>query len=187
MLVEIGYMGSRASKLVEIRSGSDTDSTVTTSRSSILSTSPVATRPTSTGSRVSFPIPSPDCFPARVLTAARSRRATSAAVSPVQRSERRARAGIEQGRSWFHMLQTRFEKRYSSGFNLSDQFPMAKDDGRHEPAESGRSVSWSTGSRTKIVLSDWCRAAPMSCRSAKASRCSAARTGSSRIWSADGR
>jgi hypothetical protein len=34
--------------------------------------------------------------------------------------------GLNTGRSWFHMFQTRFEKRYSSGFNLLTNFQWQK-------------------------------------------------------------
>ena len=127
MLVEIGYMGSRASKLVEIRSGSDTDVDRNNVPVEYLSTSPV--RDQATIDRLTRLVPNPfgGLLPGTSLNGSTISVEQLLRPYPEFNGANGLRVqGLNTGRSWFHMFQTRFEKRYSSGFNLLTNFQWQK-------------------------------------------------------------
>ena len=127
MLVEIGYMGSRASKLVEVRSGSDTDVDRNNIPVEYLSTSPV--RDQTTIDKLSRVVPNPfaGLLPGTSLNGSTTTVEQLLRPYPQFNGANGLRVqGLNTGRSWFHMFQTRFEKRYSSGFNLLTNFQWQK-------------------------------------------------------------
>lgn len=127
MLVEIGYIGSRGSKLVEIRSGSDTDIDRNSIPVEYLSTSPV--RDQANIDRLTRVVPNPfaGLLPGTPLNATNISVEQLLRPYPQFNGQNGVRVqGLNTGRSWFNMLQTRFEKRYSSGFNLLTNFQWSK-------------------------------------------------------------
>lgn len=127
MLVEVGYIGSRASKLVEIRSGSDTDIDRNFIPVEFLSTSPVRDQATITRLTRLVPNPFAGLLPGTNLNASTVSVEQLLRPYPQFNGQNGLRVqGLNTGRSWFHMLQARFEKRYSSGFNFLTNFQYSK-------------------------------------------------------------
>jgi hypothetical protein len=127
MLVEIGYLGSRGSKLPEIRSGSDTDLDQNFVPVQFLSTSP--TRDQAAIDRLSRVVTNPfaGLLPGTSLNGATTSAEQLLRPYPQFSGQNGVRMiGRNSGRSFFHMLQARFEKRYSAGFNLLTNFQWSK-------------------------------------------------------------
>ena len=127
MLVEVGYIGSRASKLLEVRSGSDNDLDRNYIPLELLSTSP--TRDQATIDRLNRVVPNPfaGLLPGTGLNGSTTSAEQLLRPYPQFSGANGVRMiGANTGRSWFHMLQTRFEKRYSSGFNFLTNFQWQK-------------------------------------------------------------
>jgi hypothetical protein len=127
MLMEIGYIGSRGSKLGEIRSGSSTDVDLNYIPLEYLSTSPV--RDQANIDRLTKVVPNPfaGLLPGTSLNG--STTSVEQLLRPYPQFNGQSGVRMEArnaGRSWFHMLQARFEKRYSSGFNLLTNFQWSK-------------------------------------------------------------
>jgi hypothetical protein len=120
MLMEIGYMGSRGSKLTENRD-------INYIPLEFLSTSP--TRDQANIDRLTRVVPNPfsGLLPGTSLNG--STTTVEALLRPYPQFNGANGVRIEAlntGRSWFHMMQARFEKRYSSGFNILTNFQYSK-------------------------------------------------------------
>ncbi|HYI94531.1 MAG TPA: carboxypeptidase regulatory-like domain-containing protein [Bryobacteraceae bacterium] len=127
MLVEIGYIGSRASKLLEVRSGSDNDLDRNYIPLEQLSTSPVRDQSNITRLSRSTPNPFAGLLPGTNLNGRDTTVEQLLRPYPQFNGSNGVRMiGANTGRSWFHMFQTRFEKRYSSGFNFLTNFQWQK-------------------------------------------------------------
>lgn len=127
MLLEVGYIGSRGSKLVEIRSGSDVDVDRNNIPLQYLSTSP--TRDQANIDRLTRVVQNPfaGLLPGTNLNGSTTTAEQLLRTYPQFSGSNGLRIqGINSGRSWFHMLQTRFEKRYSSGFTFLTNFQWQK-------------------------------------------------------------
>ena len=120
MLVEIGYMGSRGSKLTENRD-------LNYIPLDQLSTSPF--RDQANIDRLARNVPNPF---AGLLPGTGLNGTTTSAESLLRPYPQFSGNGgvrieaLNTGRSWFHMAQARFEKRFSSGFNFLSNFQFSK-------------------------------------------------------------
>ena len=120
MLFEIGYMGSRGSKLTENRD-------LNYIPLEFLSTSPF--RDQANIDRLARPVANPfqGLLPGTGLNG--STISAEQLLRPYPQFNGNGGVRIEAlntGRSWFHMLQTRFEKRYSTGFSFLANFQWQK-------------------------------------------------------------
>lgn len=120
-IAEIGYIGSRGAHLAE----GDTDLNYVPAP--YLSTSPV--RDQAAIDRLARVVPNPF---AGLLPGTGLNGATTTVEQLVRPYPQFNAAGgvstnsLNLGRSWFHMLQTRLEKRYANGFNLLANFQWSK-------------------------------------------------------------
>jgi hypothetical protein len=139
MLLEVGYIGSQANKLVEVRSGSSTDLDRNYIPLEYLSTSPV--RDQAAIDRLARLVPNPfaGLLPGTNLNGSTISVEQLLRPYPQFNGANGVRVdGINTGSSSFHMLQTRFEKRYASGFNFLSNFQwqkMMEDMNRLNPAD----------------------------------------------------
>jgi hypothetical protein len=121
IVTEIGYMGSRGAHLAE----GDTDLNYVPAE--YLSTSPV--RDQAAIDRLARVVPNPF---AGLLPGTGLNGATTTVEQLVRPYPQFSGSGgvstnsLNLGRSWFHMLQARVEKRYSNGFNLLANFQWSK-------------------------------------------------------------
>jgi hypothetical protein len=121
LVTEIGYMGSRGAHLTE----GDVDLNYVPPQ--FLSTSPV--RDQAVIDRLSRLVPNPfaGLVPGTALNGPNV--SVEQLLRPYPQFSGSGGVGtnsLNLGRSWFHMLQTRVEKRYSSGFNLLANFQWSK-------------------------------------------------------------
>lgn len=121
MIVELGYLGSRGAHLTE----GDRDLNAVPLQ--YLSTSP--TRDQATIDRFARVVPNPfaGLLPGTSLNG--STITTEQLLRPYPQfngSGGVATNSLNEGRSWYHMLQARFEKRYSNGLNILTNFLYSK-------------------------------------------------------------
>jgi hypothetical protein len=120
MLVEVGYLGSRGSKLTVSRD-------LNYVPLEFLSRSPV--RDQETINRLSRVVANPfaGLLPGTGLNGGTIAAEQLLRPYPQFSGNKGVRMdALNEGRSWFHMLQARFEKRYAAGFNLLTNFQWSK-------------------------------------------------------------
>jgi hypothetical protein len=120
MLVEVGYLGSRGSKLTVSRD-------LNYIPLEFLSRSPV--RDQANINRLTRVVPNPfaGLLPGTGLNGSTTSVEQLLRPYPHFSGNNGVRMdALNEGRSWFHMLQARFEKRYSAGFNLLTNFQWSK-------------------------------------------------------------
>jgi hypothetical protein len=121
LITELGYLGSRGAHLTE----GDVDLNIVPAQ--YLSTLPV--RDQATIDRLSRIVPNPfaGLLPGTGLNGATTQVEQLLRVYPqFSGSGGVSTNSLNLGRSWFHMLQARVEKRYSNGFNLLANFQWSK-------------------------------------------------------------